>query len=140
MGHHYLFRRRMFYLVFLMIVSFFLSGFVLQQNTTEQGLYFISLELEESHMKVGKNSMKIFVGDRRSKAPVKDKLDIEVVPWMPSHEHGTSEMAVIRELGKGFYLIEGVNLTMTGDWEIYVRINQGRRGEDTAVFNVRAVK
>lgn len=128
--------KRIFNLVFLMFLGFFLSGFVLQKGTTEQGLYFVSLEFPGKQIKPGMNSMKIFVGDRKSKAPVRDKLDIEVVPWMPSHEHGTSEMAVVRELGQGFYSVEGVNLTMSGDWEIYVRINQGRRGEDTAVFNV----
>jgi hypothetical protein len=121
------------------LLSFFLFGFVLQQNKTEQGLYFVSLELAEAKMKVGKNTMKLFVGERRSKTP-KDKLDIEIVPWMPAHEHGSSELAVVRPLGNGLYSIEGLNLTMTGDWEIYVRINQGRKGEDTAVFNVSVVK
>jgi len=135
MGHRH-FKKRILNLVFVMFLSFFLSGFVLQKAATEQGLYFVSLELPEKQLKPGINSMKIFVGDRKSRVPVRDKLDIEVVPWMPSHEHGTSEMAVVKELGQGYYSVEGVNLTMSGHWEIYVRINQGRRGEDTAVFNV----
>jgi hypothetical protein len=119
-----------------MLLSFFLFGFAMQQNRTEQGLYFVSLEFTGTQVKVGKNSMKVFIGDSKTKAPLKDKLDIEIVPWMPSHEHGMNGQAIIKEIGKGVYLIEGVNLSMPGLWEIYVRINKGKKGEDTAVFNV----
>jgi len=119
-----------------MLLSFFLFGFALQQNTTEQGLYFASLDFAGAQVKVGNNSMKLFVGDRRTKAPLKQKLDIEIVPWMPAHEHGTSTLPIIKELGKGEYSVEQVNLSMPGLWEIYVRINRGKKDEDTAVFNV----
>jgi len=129
------FKRRL-PLVFFILLSFFLFGLTMQQDTTEQGLYFVSLEFTGTQVKVGKNSMKLFIGDRRTKASVKDKLDIEIVPWMPSHEHGTTEQAIIKEMGKGVYSVEGVNLSMPGLWEIYVRINKGKKGEDTAVFNV----
>jgi hypothetical protein len=80
--------------------------------------------------------MKLFIGDHKSKAPLKQKLDIEIVPWMSAHEHGTSTLPIIKELGKGEYSVEQVNLSMPGLWEIYVRINKGKKGEDTAVFNV----
>ena len=129
------FKRRLPLSLF-MLLSFFLFGLTMQQDTTEQGLYFVSIEFTGAHIKVGKNSMKLFIGDRRSKAPLKNKLDIEVVPWMPAHEHGTSELPIIRELGKGEYSVEQINLSMPGLWEIYVRINKGKKGEDTAVFNV----
>jgi hypothetical protein len=119
-----------------MLLSFFLFGFAIQQNTTEQGLYFVSIEFTRAHVTVGKNSMKLFIGDHKSKAPLKQKLNIEIVPWMPAHEHGTSTLPIIKELGKGEYSVEQVNLSMPGLWEIYVRINKGKKGEDTAVFNV----
>ena len=122
--------------VLLMMLSFFLFGLTVQQNRTEQGLYFVSLEFTGAQVKVGKNSMKLFIGDRKTKAPLKDKLDIEIVPWMPSHEHGMTGQANVKEIGKGVYLVEGVNLSMPGSWEIYVRINKGKKGEDTAVFNI----
>ncbi len=123
-------------LVFFIPLGLFLSGFAMQQNATEQGLYFVSLEFSGAQAKVGKNSMRLFVGDRRTKVPVKDKLDIEIVPWMPAHEHGTSTLPIIKEVGKGEYSVEQVSLSMPGLWEIYVRINKGKKGEDTAVFNV----
>ncbi len=125
-----------FQLSFFMILSFFLFGFAMQQNTTEQGLYFVSIDFTGTQIKVGNNSMKLFIGDRKSKTPLKQKLDIEIVPWMPAHEHGTSALPVIKELGKGEYSVEQLNLSMPGLWEIYVRINKGKKGEDTAVFNV----
>ncbi|MBI5639519.1 MAG: FixH family protein [Nitrospirae bacterium] len=128
--------KRIFPLSLFMILSFFLVGFAMQQNTTEQGLYFVSMDFTGTQIKVGNNSMKLFIGDRKSKAPLKQKLDVEIVPWMPAHEHGTSALPIIKELGKGEYSVEQVNLSMPGLWEIYVRINKGKRGEDTAVFNV----
>jgi len=125
-----------FQLSFFMILSFFLFGFAMQQNTTEQGLYFVSIDFTGTQIKVGNNSMKLFIGDRKSKTPLKQKLDIEIVPWMPAHEHGTSALPVIKDLGKGEYSVEQLNLSMPGLWEIYVRINKGKKGEDTAVFNI----
>jgi len=118
-----------------MLSMLLLSGSTFQQNATEQGLYFVSLEFAGAQARVGDNNVKVFVGDKRSKAP-KEKLDIEIVPWMPAHEHGTTALPVIKEVGKGQYLVERVNLSMPGLWELYVRINKGKRGEDTAVFNI----
>lgn len=120
----------------LLLASLFLYGFALQQNTTEQGWYFVSIEGAGEQVTVGTNSMKLFVGDRRSKTPVKEKLDIEVVPWMPAHEHGTAKLPIVKYLGNGFYSIEQVDFTMPGLWEVYIRINTGKKNEDTAVFNI----
>ncbi|MHB8881285.1 MAG: FixH family protein [Thermodesulfovibrionales bacterium] len=128
--------KRILFPGFIVLASFFLFGFAMQQNTTEQGLYFVSIDFRGTPVKVGNNSLKLFIGDHRSKAPVKQKLDIEIVIWMPVHEHGTSALPVIRELGKGEYSVEQLNFSMPGLWEIYVRINKGKKGEDTAVFNV----
>jgi len=130
------FNRKLLWASFILLLGFFLPGFTVQQNTTEQGLYFASLEFPGTQVKVGKTSMKLFIGDRRTKAPLKEKLDIEIVPWMPAHEHGTSGQTIIKEIGKGVYSVEGVHLSMPGLWEIYVRINKGKKGEDTAVFNI----
>jgi len=82
--------------VLLVILSFFLFGLTVQQNKTEQGLYFVSLEFTGTQVKVGKNSMKLFIGDSKTKAPIKDKLDIEIVPWMPSHEHGMTGQTIVK--------------------------------------------
>ncbi|MBA4373384.1 MAG: hypothetical protein C0402_11065 [Thermodesulfovibrio sp.] len=120
----------------IMLLSCFLFGFAVQQNTTEQGLYFVSIDFKGAPAKIGNNSLKLFIGDRKSKTPLKQKLDIEIVTWMPAHEHGTSTLPVIKELGNGEYAVEQLNLSMSGLWEIYVRINKGKKGEDTAVFNV----
>jgi hypothetical protein len=131
---HGIFKRILYSLSF-MFLSLFLFGFSAEQATTEQGLYFVSLEPAGGPVKVGSNSMKLFVGDRKSKAP-KEKLNIEIVPWMPAHEHGAVRMTTVNELGKGFYALEGINFSMRGHWEIHVRINHGKRNEDMAVFDI----
>jgi hypothetical protein len=128
--------KQLFLFTLLLFTGLLLSGFALQQDKTEQGLYFVALEFPGTQVKVGNNSMKLFIGDKRSKAPLKEKTAIEIVPWMPAHEHGTSDLPIVKELGKGYYSVERVNFTMSGLWEIYVRINKGSKGEDTAVFNI----
>lgn len=127
---------RLLPLLACLLAGLFLTGFSMQQNTTEQGLYFVSIDFMGAKAKVGNNSMKVFIGDHKSKAPLLQKFDIEVVPWMPQHEHGTGNLPVVKGLGKGEYSVEQLNLSMPGLWEIYIRINQGKKGEDTAVFNV----
>jgi hypothetical protein len=49
-------------------------------------------------------------------APV-DGLKIDVVPFMPDHNHGTTAVAV-KAQGAGTYLIAPLNLYMAGYWEI----------------------
>lgn len=128
--------KRLLPLLICVLSGLFLTGFAMQQNTTEQGLYFVSIDFTKAPVKVGNNSLKLFIGDHKSKAPLTQKFDIEIVPWMPAHEHGTGNLPLIKELGKGAYSVEQLNLSMPGLWEIYVRINKGKKGEDTAVFNV----
>lgn len=116
-------------------IGFFLCGFSGGQIDTEQGYYSLTVESVTSPVKTGRNTMKMKIREGRSKTPVTKKLKIEVMPWMPAHEHGATEVPVIKENGNGDYLIERLNFSMPGKWEVYVKIRDGR-SEDTAVFNV----
>lgn len=131
--------KRMLSLSLVLFASLFLFGFEKERIDTEQGYYLVSVEFMQTPVKVGRNSMKLTIYDKRSKGPVQKMLDIEVVPWMPKHEHSTTEIPVVKEQGNGEYLVEKLNFSMSGDWEVYIKIKRGR-SEDTAVFNVNVVK
>ena len=119
----------------LLLFGLFLSGFSADYVGTEQGYYSVNAEFLSSPVRTGMNSMKLVIKDADSNRPVKKHLDIQVIPWMPAHEHPSMQVPAIKEIANGEYFIEGLDFSMPGDWEIYVRITDDGR-EDTAVFNV----
>lgn len=123
------------YIGIILFFGCFLYGFKKEQVKTEHGFYRISVEFPGEQIKVGRNTMKLTVIKYESGIPSEGKLNVEVIPWMPTHQHGTSEVPIIEEKGIGHYLVERLNFTMQGVWEVYFRINDGIE-EDTAVISV----
>lgn len=122
----------------ILILTSILYAFDKKQVLTEQGFYLLTVEAVTKPIRVGKNTFKIMIADRKTGKPVGEKLAIEVIPWMPKHEHGVTEMPIIKEIAKGVYIIE-VNFSMPGDWEVYIRIKKNGK-EDTGVFDVKVAK
>lgn len=61
---------------------------------------------------------------------------IDVDGGMPQHGHGLpTQPAVTQELGGGRYLMEGVKFSMTGWWEIKLKLDSAERGGDAVTFN-----
>jgi hypothetical protein len=52
-----------------------------------------------------------------------DGLDLAVVPWMPSHGHGTSITPSVSAQGGGLYLVDQLYLYMGGTWELRTTIS-----------------
>lgn len=119
------------------VLAVFLLGFEQKGIQSEQGLYLVDVQFAGTSFRVGKNVMEITMNDRNTRKPVEQKLAIEVVPWMPVHEHGSMDRAKVAYLGKGRYRVENLSFTMPGDWEVYFKIMDNGR-EDTAVLNVLA--
>lgn len=64
-----------------------------------------------------------------------DGLKIAVDGGMPQHGHGLpTRPRVTRQLGAGRYLMEGMKFSMTGWWEIKLKID-GAAGSDSVTFN-----
>lgn len=62
---------------------------------------------------------------------------IEVGGGMPQHGHGLpTRPAVTRELEGGRYVIGGVKFSMSGWWELKLKIDSSTNGPDAATFNV----
>jgi hypothetical protein len=60
-----------------------------------------------------------------------DGLEVEVVPWMPSMGHGSTQPEV-ETMGNGRYRMERVSFPMPGKWELRLRIT-GRVSEQVIV-------
>ncbi len=119
----------------LLLMSVFLMAFDKKGINTEQGSYSIDVQCAADPVMVGKNDMTVTINDAKSRKPVERKLIMEAIPWMAAHEHGSSDIAVVTYLGKGRYRIEGINFSMPGDWEVYLKLQDGNK-EDSAVFDV----
>ena len=133
------FSRRIITAAFFMLIGLFLFGFQSGRVESEQGNYIVSIEFPASPVKTGTNTMRLIVYERGTKEPVSKKLELEVIPWMPTNVHAVNEVPIVKEKGKGEYLIEKVNFGVAGDWEVYVKIKSGSR-EDSAVFDVNVIE
>ncbi|QWK19957.1 MAG: FixH family protein [Hydrogenobacter thermophilus] len=93
-----------------------------------------------SKPKVGRNSALLYIFYTKSNNPVDKKLNLEIVPWMTEHEHGSTEIPKV-SLGMkaGEYKITSLTFTMPGKWQIYVKVKDNNF-EDTLVFDVTVAK
>jgi hypothetical protein len=117
------------------LTSIFLMAFEQNGINSEQGFYSVDVQSAANPVMVGKNNMTVTIRDVKSMKPLERKLNIEALPWMPAHEHGSSNKPIITYLGKGKYRIEEITFTMPGDWDVYLKIQDGGN-EDSVVFNV----
>lgn len=61
---------------------------------------------------------------------------IDVDGGMPQHGHGLpTQPRVTQELGEGRYLMEGMKFSMTGWWEIKLKLQSTNGGPDSVTFN-----
>ena len=61
---------------------------------------------------------------------------IDVDGGMPQHGHGLpTQPGVTQELGDGRYLLEGMKFSMTGWWEIRLKLDSVELGADAVTFN-----
>ncbi|MBC8132336.1 MAG: FixH family protein [Deltaproteobacteria bacterium] len=74
----------------------------------------------------GDNVWVIEVDDAAS-ANALDGLDIDVVPFMPTHQHGSREVVVTPD-GSGTYTLKPVYLYMSGVWEVRISIRDTVNG------------
>lgn len=47
-----------------------------------------------------------------------DSLTLQVRPWMPAHDHGSSIVPKIASEGNGKYVVTNIDLFMPGHWEL----------------------
>jgi hypothetical protein len=83
----------------------------------------------------GNNNWVIQVNDAMSAAAV-DGLNINAVPFMPDHGHGTPIKVAITPMGSGTYGLAPVNLFMAGLWQITINMTSAdMKTSDLVVFS-----
>lgn len=84
--------------------------------------YFVFL-VEPRAPQVGQNDLQLAIYKRANMFdwPPVDGLEVEMTPWMPSMDHGSPNNVDPKDTGNGMYLGK-VNFTMTGDWQIRLKI------------------
>jgi len=106
-------------------------------RTTEGNLFRIELRIDPPQPVVGNNSLLLDVYDARSNEKI-DDAEIEVIPWMTMHGHGSSKKPTVHKQGSGQYRVENVFFTMEGDWDLLITI-QKKSAKDTATFPISHV-
>ncbi len=64
-----------------------------------------------------------------------DGMELEVTPFMPDHQHGTTVVTNVEEgAAPGQYVLDPVNLHMAGLWEVTIEITLPDSTTDSVVF------
>jgi len=92
-------------------------------KVTDNGEYSVEVLLPDQKVEMGVNKVDIIIHDKNDRDVA--SADLTVTPWMPSMEHGVMEKPVINAKGGGLYSVTNVVFTMTGDWELKIRITEG---------------
>ena len=104
---------------------------------TDNNLYSLELVIPGKNLMMGVNTIELIV--HHSTGGDVAQADLTVTPWMPSMGHGVMQKPVITERGGGLYSIDNVVLSMTGQWQLQVKVAKDGK-EDTAVFDFPEVK
>jgi hypothetical protein len=104
---------------------------------TDNNLYSLEIVIPEKHLKMGVNTIEIIV--HHSTGGDVSQAELTVTPWMPSMGHGVMQQPVITERGGGLYSVENVILSMTGHWQLQVKVAKDDK-VDSAVFDFPEVK
>ena len=104
---------------------------------TDNNLYSLELVVPGKNLMMGVNTIEIIIHNATGGDVA--QADLTVTPWMPSMGHGVMQKPVITERGGGLYSIDNVVLSMTGHWQMQVKVAKDSK-EDTAVFDFPEVK
>ncbi len=99
---------------------------------TDNNLYSLELVIPEKELKMGVNSVEIII--HHATGGDVAQAELAVTPWMPAMGHGVSQKPSVIERGGGLYSVDNVIFSMTGHWQLQVRVSKGAK-TDTAVFD-----
>ncbi len=65
-----------------------------------------------------------------------DGITVEVLPFMPSHGHGTSEAVGVTDQGSGVFIANPLYLFMAGEWQIQMKFQGAIDDTATAIVEI----
>lgn len=92
-------------------------------TTSNSGALVVQVRTSPQPPAVGTNAVQLQITNASDGTPV-DGLTLDVEPWMPSMEHGTS-VPTIAAQGNGQYLVTEVYLYMQGVWLLRTTVSGG---------------
>lgn len=104
---------------------------------TDKNLFSLEMVIPAKQLSMGVNTVEIIV--HHASGGDVPQAELTVTPWMPSMGHGVMQKPVVTERGGGLYSVDNVVLSMTGHWQLQVKVAKDDK-EDTAVFNFPEVK
>lgn len=110
----------------LLSVVLFISGFVAIGSFAEQvqDRFKVSYTSQVAPMPLNRIHSWLLHVETIDGEPVVG-AEIDVDGGMPAHRHGLPTQPVVREVGNGDYLVEGLKFSMTGHWEMWFEIKVG---------------
>jgi len=104
---------------------------------TDNNLFSLELVIPDKDLKMGVNEVEIIVHHATGGDVAQAQLT--VTPWMPDMGHGVLQKPIVMERGGGLYSVENVVLSMTGHWQLKIKVAKDNN-EDEAVFDFPEVK
>ena len=104
---------------------------------TENNLYSLELVIPNKYLMMGVNTVEIII--HHATGGDVAQADLTVTPWMPSMGHGVMEKPMIIERGGGLYSVDNVIFSMTGHWQLQVKVSKDGK-DDSVVFDFPEVK
>jgi len=104
---------------------------------TDKNLFSLEMVIPAKQLSMGVNTVEVIV--HHASGGDVPQAELTVTPWMPSMGHGVMQKPVVTERGGGLYSVDNVVLSMTGHWQLQVKVAKDDK-EDTAVFNFPEVK
>ncbi len=102
--------------------------------TTQAGIYRVEVRTAPAQPPLrGDLDVEVRIVDAKG-APV-DGIALGVVPWMPTHAHGTSVVPTVTAEGSGRYHVVHVELFMPGTWQLRMTFGENG-GVDHAVVPI----
>jgi hypothetical protein len=106
-------------------------------KVTKNGNFSVEIIVKQEELKVGLNTFKIGLHDRNDHDL--EGAEITIVPWMPDMGHGVKTKPVVTDKGKGLYIAENVEFSMSGLWILKVTVKKGDT-EDKTIFTIPDIK
>jgi hypothetical protein len=103
--------------------------------TSDSGALVIDVRTSPQPPSRGTNEVELTITRAGDGTPV-DGLSLDVVPWMPAMEHGTSAPSVTAE-GGGVYLVTEVYLYMPGIWDLRTAISGAATDDATPQLTIQ---
>jgi hypothetical protein len=105
-----------------------------QTVASDLGTYTLHIDTSPDPAIRGVNSVTYTITDKTGTAV--DGLMLQVVPWMPSHGHGTSVQPTVISKGMGVYEIDNVLFFMPGHWELRTAFMGSSGDHVTPTFDI----